>query len=131
MNTITSKQYQKLYNKQSEHTIQDAIIRVLLLKKYMVIRFNSGAFSSETERKDGTKSTRFVRFYTIANNKKSAGLSDVWFGKDGKCTYIEVKSKTGRLSKNQEEFIELCNRFKMPIIVADNWEYVLDYVEKL
>lgn len=86
---------------QSEAEIQSDIIKYLV-KRWVVIRFNSGAFM---------QGDRYVRAYTIANSNKSSGVSDVICFRDGKHLFLEVKSATGSLSDDQKAFRDLAAGF--------------------
>lgn len=105
-----------------EGKIQKAIIQLLLIKGYLVIRFNSGGM---------TLDKRFIRFYTIENTGKSSGLSDIAFMRDSKITFIEVKSKTGKQTDNQKEFEALCKRYKMDYYIFNNWYDVKLFLENI
>lgn len=109
--------------KQSEHNTQMAIGKILLLKKWLVVRINSGAIKIDN--------VRFVRFYTIMNNGKSAGLPDLIAFKGSQYLLIEVKRSKGKLSDSQKSFIELANNYNIQVVIADNWEIVYDIVNKL
>lgn len=110
----------KKYEPEAE--IQKRIGKILLLKNYIVIRFNSGGMYSNGN---------FIRFYTLLNNGKSSGLPDLAFMKNNKIWFIEVKGPKGRLKDSQREFLDLANRYNVPVLVTDNWEEVLDYVNRL
>jgi hypothetical protein len=86
---------------QSEAEIQSDIIKYLV-KRWVVIRFNSGAFM---------QGDRYVRAYTIANSNKSSGVSDVICFRNGKHLFLEVKSATGSLSDDQKAFRDLAAGF--------------------
>jgi len=78
----------------AERDTQKAILQFLALKKLWAIRLNTGAAMYQTGGK-----TRFVRF-------GSPGLADIAvFTKGGVgVIWVEVKSKTGKLSEAQREF---------------------------
>ncbi len=107
--------------KESESQIQKSIIQILKLKKKFPIRFNSGMFKI---------GARWVRAYILWNGK-SAGLPDLQFFHHGQVHYIEVKKKGGKTSESQDDFIQEMQRINVPVLVADNWQIVLDYVNGL
>lgn len=86
---------------ESEAEIQSAIIDYMV-KRWIVIRFNSGAFM---------QGDRFVRAYIVANNNKSSGVCDLVCFRDGRHLFLEVKSATGKLSPDQEAFRDLAASF--------------------
>lgn len=107
---------------ENESQIQKTILQVLKIKRCFTIRFNSGCFRI---------GKRFVRAYILPNGK-SAGLPDIHFyTKDGRPHYIEVKRPGGIVRESQMEFIESIKPFNVPVMIADNWEQVLDYVNDL
>jgi len=107
---------------EKESDIQRRIGKILLLKHYIVIRFNSGGMYTNGN---------FIRFYTLLNTGKSSGLPDLAFMRDNKIWFIEVKGLKGKLKDSQKEFIELARIYNIPVMVTNSWEEVLNYVEKL
>lgn len=90
---------QKKYQpKQKESSIQKDIVKYLLLKGWLVIRINSGCRVDKDS---------FVRFYTIENTGKSAGVPDLIAFKGEKHLLIEVKRVGGKMSASQIEFKKL------------------------
>lgn len=110
----------RIFVDESESEIQSKIIEVLKLKKYLVVRINSGVRAI---------GKRLVRFYQIMNNGATAGFPDLIAIKNNKILMIEVKSKTGKLREAQKDFIKLAAIFGNSILVTDSWEEVLNYVE--
>jgi hypothetical protein len=80
-----------------ESSVLNAVMEYLLLKRIPHWRINSGA--TKTERGG------FIRF-------GSKGMSDIYaIGPDGISIWIECKrSKGGRLSESQKEFLDCINR---------------------
>lgn len=113
----------RIRKKPLEHDIQNAIARILMLKGYLVIRYNSGAVVDEGK--------RFVKFYTIMNNKESKGHPDLMFMRNGKSWFVEVKRPKEKLRPSQEKFCEIAKFYGMTVIVATSWEQVHDYVNNL
>lgn len=113
-------QFELFERKKSESIILKEIVELLLSMNYLVIRFNSGVYSSNN---------RFVRFYTILNNGKSSGLPDLAFMKDGKITFVEVKAPNGRVGVAQNEFIELAQKHNTKVIVTNNWIDLLNIIK--
>jgi len=107
---------------EKESDVQRQIIELLKRNKFLTIRFNSGAIQ------DGK---RFVWFYRICNNNRCSGLPDLAFMRNGKIYFCEVKATNGRLSDNQEKFIELAKSYGIDVTVADSWEQVADYIQTL
>jgi hypothetical protein len=105
-----------------ESEIQRRIGKILLMKRYIVIRFNSGGMYTNGS---------FIRFYTLLNNGKSSGLPDLAFMRSNKIWFIEVKGPSGKLKDSQKEFIKLAKEYDIPVMVTDSWEDVLDYVNQL
>lgn len=82
----------------TEHEIQSAIRLKLSEMGYCVFRINVGKFKLA----DG-------RWFETGAPK---GYSDLTAIKDGKVYFIEVKTETGKLSKEQANFLEvMCNRY--------------------
>jgi len=106
---------------QTEAEIQKNIIEILKLKKYVVVRINSGM------RMVGN---RAIRFYQIMNNGAISGFPDLLAFKNNQILMIEVKTKKGKLRASQEEFIKLAEKHGNTIIVASSWQEVLKHVEK-
>jgi hypothetical protein len=107
---------------EKEKDIQRRIGKILLLKNYLVIRFNSGGLFMNGH---------FYWFYRILNNGKNSGLPDLQFMRDNKTWFIEVKGRDGILKDSQKEFIELAQQYHIPVLVTSSWEEVLNYVESL
>lgn len=106
-----------LIKKQKEGEVQKSIVKILTLKQYYVIRFNSGAMAIDN---------RYFRAYILPNGT-SKGLPDLMVFKNGITTFIEVKRKGGKLRDSQKEFIEKIGNYGIKTVVADNWETVLNY----
>jgi len=111
-----------MYLAESESDIQKRIAQILILKGYLVIRFNSGA---------ARVGTRYIRFYQIMNNNHDAGLPDLAAMKNGGILFIEVKSQGGRVRSSQKSFKELADRYGIQTLITSNWEQVLEYVNHL
>ena len=107
---------------ETEAEIQSQIIQILMLKKYVVVRINSGM------RMIGK---RVLRFYHIANNGSSSGFPDLIAIKNNKIVMVEVKTSTGKLRQSQEEFINLAEKHGNTILVASSWEEVLKHIEAI
>jgi hypothetical protein len=111
----------RIFVDESESEIQSKIVEVLKIKKYLVVRINSGMRAI---------GKRLVRFYQIMNNGATAGFPDLIAIKNNKILMVEVKSKTGKLREAQKDFISLAAKFGNSILVTDSWEEVLNYVEQ-
>jgi len=111
---------------QTEKSIQNAIADVLVRAGWLVVRMNSGATSYSGK----DKKKRFVRFYTIWNNKKSYGLSDLLAFKNNAYLIVEVKNKKGRLSENQKIFLELAKSKKVKVHVMRSVDEIIIYLKE-
>lgn len=117
----SSNLQKRIFVDESESEIQSKIVEVLKMKKYLVVRINSGMRAI---------GKRMIRFYQIMNNGATAGFPDLIAIKNNKILMIEVKSKTGKLREAQKDFIKLAAIFGNSILVTDSWEEVLNYVEQ-
>lgn len=106
----------------SEAEIQNQIIALLMLKKYLTVRVNSGSIFV---------GKRLLRCYRIANNGKSSGFPDIIALKNDRALMIEVKNSKGKLKESQEDFIRLAKIHNNTVIVAKSWQEVMNYVENL
>ncbi len=88
-------------NKKEESDIQKAIQKYAMLKRWLVIRINSGHLSADS---------RVFRSYIIANTNMSAGLADLLLIRDGVHLFLEVKKPKGRVSPAQKQFAALCEK---------------------
>ena len=88
-----------------EHSIQDAILRYLTLDPRIAWteRFNTGAHVLEETKPNGKKSRRFIRY-------AFKGCADL-LGQtvDGRFLAIEVKTRSGRPTSDQERFLRKVN----------------------
>jgi hypothetical protein len=73
---------------------------------------------------------RFIRFYILWNGK-SRGLPDLQFIHNRQVYYIEVKTKEGKLRDEQIEFKNEMERQNIPVLVCNDWQDALDYVNGL
>ncbi len=89
-------------NKKEESDIQKAIQKYAMLKRWLVIRINSGHLSADS---------RVFRSYIIANTNMSAGLADLLLIRDGVHLFLEVKKPKGRVSPAQKQFAQLCEKY--------------------
>jgi len=87
--------------KRPEASLQDAAVKYLLLKKWLVIRLNSGVMRSEATQMP-------FRSYIISNTGTSAGAPDLLAWKGGFSLLIELKSAKGRQTDSQRKFQALC-----------------------
>ena len=102
-----------------EHQIQEQIAKLLLQTGHLVIRQNSGA---------SYENGRYTAFYRILNNGSSSGIADIMAISNGHIFFVEVKTKTGRLSPKQHKFAQLCKAFKTDYIIARDVETVQNYI---
>ena len=108
--------------KLSESDIQKQIIHLLLMYKFLVIRFNSGNFVIDN---------RYYKSYFIKNfpaKEQSKGLSDVLAIKDGRAYFFEVKRVGGKESEAQKKFRDLANEYGAKCYVVDNFETVRNII---
>jgi len=121
MTTHSNFQPRLIEVEQSEAEIQKNIIEILKLKKYVVVRINSGM---------RVTGKRAIRFYQIMNNGAISGFPDLLAFKNNQILMVEVKTKKGKLNPSQVDFIELAEKHGNTIIVASSWQEVLRHVEK-
>lgn len=92
---------------QGEKGVVDACMQYLRAKKYQVIRNNTGAIVVE-----GTRGKRLIRFGSL-------GSSDILAcSPSGRFVAIECKSKRGKLSAYQENFLQCISKNKGIAVVA-------------
>ena len=103
--------------KQAEKEIQQQIGELLVKLGYLVIRFNSGG---------RFMNGNYVRFYTILNNNRSAGLPDLAFMRNSRIIFVEVKTEKGKLRDTQQEFKTLAANNGIEIWTARSWEEVYE-----
>lgn len=106
----------------SESDVQKQIIHLLLISKFMVIRFNSGNFVIDN---------RYIRSYFIKNfpaSEQSKGLSDILAIKDGRAYFFEVKRKGGKESEAQKKFRNLASSYGAECFVVDSFEMARNIV---
>jgi len=124
--TILSKQFQDKYNKKSESDVQNEICHLGLLKNWLVIRFNSGAFVTDTK--------RFIAFYWIKNlihKYQNSGLPDVIMFKNDNYLMIEVKRKGGKLRESQIRFAELCKEKNVTVHTVESLDEFINILNNL
>lgn len=98
----------------TEKEVQRQCILLLMHSGYLVLRINSGSMMINK---------RLFRAYIVENNGKSAGMSDLLALKGNRALLIEVKKgKGGKLSRNQNEFIELAERCGVKVHVVKDLE---------
>jgi len=71
-------------------------------------------------------------FYDLKPLGILPGVSDfVFLKKDGRCAFLEIKTKKGRLSENQKRFIEDAKKLGHDVAIAYGWNEILEKVEKI
>lgn len=109
----------KTPKREREHSIQESIAKLLLETGHLVIRQNSGV---------SYENGRYTAFYRILNNGSSSGAADIFAFSNGNAFFVEVKTKSGRLSPKQRNFALLCKKHKMDYIVARDVATVQQYI---
>lgn len=100
----------------TEAQIQDAIMNRLQMDKWLVIRFNGGAFKDSYG--------NYVRSYIIQGIKASAGVPDVIAFKNDRFLMVEVKDHKGKLTPSQERFKSWAKKFGVTVHVLRHWNEV-------
>lgn len=100
----------------NRETILQNMIRVKLSERGIVLRLNNGVFYT----KDGRP---------IASGLPP-GTSDLLFIGEGKAAFIECKTKTGRLSPQQERFINVVRHHGVRAGVARSIEDAIRLIEE-
>ena len=60
------------------------------------------------------------------------GVSDfVFLNPNGKCSFLEIKTKKGRLSENQKKFNKDAECLGHTVDIAFGWEEILEKVKKI
>jgi hypothetical protein len=67
----------------------------------------------------------------IKNMGGRKGIADLILMYNNKTIYIEVKTDKGKLSKEQKEFQEICEKNNQPYFVVRNVDEVVKAIEKL
>jgi Holliday junction resolvase len=80
----------------AERAIQNAIAATLRYHGWMVVRFNGGGFTDARG--------KYVKNYIIYGMNAACGFPDLAAFKDDRFLLIEVKTRTGKLSDQQERF---------------------------
>jgi len=106
-----------------EHKIQSAIIKYLLLNKWIVIRFNSGAQKTEKS---------YIRFYIIENLKASKGISDLFICKGNLFAFIECKKDDKQeLSESQKTFFNLLEHYNVKHYKVSTLDEIIKITKEL
>lgn len=110
----------------SEKDIQDAMIDLLRLSGWLVLRVNGGSMVAGDGENEKRRYVRFCYWYGPGDEADS-GIPDILaFGPDGRAIMVEVKrpDKRGNLSANQQ-------RFQAAAVAVGAEHYVLCDVEEL
>lgn len=99
----------RLAFKKTEHSIQNDILTYLRYNGFMVLRNNSGAVKIQD---------RLIKF-------GQRGSADILAWKNGVPYAIECKTKTGRLSEFQKQWLEEAKDHGIVTIVARSVEDVI------
>lgn len=102
--------------KLTESQIQESIMSRLQMDKWLVIRFNGGAFKDSYG--------NYIRSYIIQGIKASAGVPDVIAFKDNRFLMVEVKDAKGKLTPSQERFKSWAKKFGVTVHVLRHWNEV-------
>ena len=128
---MTAEEFKKKYVKLKEHDLQDTICDLLIAKRFLVIRFNSGSFSLED--KNGKK--RFYRSYFIKNirpvSEQSSGISDVAFMRDGRIWFVEAKRPGQTERKSQQKFRCIAENYGMSVYKVSSLNEMLEILKNI
>ncbi|MBX3045112.1 MAG: hypothetical protein KIT33_15105 [Candidatus Kapabacteria bacterium] len=131
MEIITAQEFRQKYVKLKEHDLQDTICDILIAKRFLVIRFNSGSFLLED--KSGKK--RYYRSYFIKNiqpvSEQSSGISDVAFMRNGKIWFVEAKRPGQAERKSQLKFRKIAEEYGMTVFKISNLEELLEELKRI
>lgn len=94
----------------TEAAIQKAIINLLVMHGWIVIRINSGGQKAEYTTKSGEKRTRwfwFAKWFASGYDEEKSGVSDlIATSPAGQTVYIETKSPGKKPTPKQSAFGE-------------------------
>jgi len=110
--------------KRPEASLQDQAVKYLLLKKWLVIRLNSGVMRSETTQMP-------FRSYIISNTGSSSGAPDLLAWKDGMSLLIELKSAKGRQTDSQRKFQTLCSEHGVHYTLCRDLQELIEVEESV
>ena len=119
--TITAAEFRAMHpareaprrtNRKPEAAIQNAVLRLLRLRGWLAIRYNSGGFR--------VGDTGYFRGYIIAGLNSSAGHPDVVGFKGDRAVFIECKAPGGVLSKNQIRFRDWAERHGVKVWTVES-----------
>ena len=92
----------------TEAAIQKAIINLLVMHGWLVIRINSGGQKAEYAAKSGQKKQRwfwFAKWFCSGRDEEKSGVSDlIATSPAGQTVYIETKSPGKKPTDKQAEF---------------------------
>ena len=112
----------KRFARVTESSVQKSIVRLLIMKKWLVVRMNSGGMKTQTG---------FVTFYRIENTGKCSGLPDLIAFRGNEYLFIEVKGEGGKLRESQKQFAEYCKLVNATVHVFDSWEAAKVFIDGL
>jgi hypothetical protein len=115
-----AKRVQRTPKEETEKYIQGQIVRFMLQRGWLVIRFNSGVKAGDS----------YFKAYTIENSGANAGVSDLICFKAGKHLFLEVKSATGSLRPTQKAFMDLASQCGEAVFVVRSVEEVSGVVRR-
>ncbi len=109
----------------SEASVQTAIIKLLLLDNWLVLRINSGVMEKEDRR------VAFCRWWAPGHDGENAGVSDVLAFKAGRGLIIEVKApgKKHKTRASQKRFLAAAADVGATHVVADCIEDIYPFLD--
>lgn len=116
-----------------EKDVQKAIVDLLVLQSFLVLRVNQGSRAIAATKKHKRRFIRFAYWLARGVEETHAGIADIIaVGPEGKFWAIEVKApgKRERLTDAQEKFLNAVTEAGGIALVADSPAFVQTAINK-